>query len=747
MALINKDKKYKWEYVNLGGSTRVKINSGEDLAHLNELDLKMWTVLSCPTTGLEIDDKSLKYMDCDADGKLRVNDVVAVSRWITSLLKNKDLILKGDSSIDINQINTEDANGNKLYKSAKQILENLGKEGSMISLSDTADITAIFAKTRFNGDGVITEASSDDADVKATIAAAVASTGGTLDRSGAQGVNADQIEAFYKSLNDYVTWTTNAVEAPFGDKTESVIEAYNALDAKMKDYFMRTKLAAFSPQSIASLDVQTSRINDISAENLSTKNDEIATYPLTHITDSVDLNLNAAINPVWTKYFNVIKNNAVETGKTSLSEDDWAAIAGKFSAYTSWKAAKAGANVESLGIENIKKFLEQNKKAELLELVAQDIALKEEAENIELVDRFLHIYRDFYKLVKNFVTLHDFYDKDKSVKAIFQSGTLIIDQRACKFCMKVNDTGKHSANAAKSGMYLVYCDCTTKTKPGKLQIVAAVTVGDIGELTVGKNGIYYDNNGLEWDAVVTKIIDNPINISQSFWSPYRRMATAIENLINKNAADKDSKMMAKATANINAAPTKTAEEAKAAVATPPFDIAKFAGIFAAIGMAFGMIATALASLFKGLFALNWWQLIMLFVGIILVISGPAMVMAWLKLRRRNIAPLLNSNDWAVNAVAKISIPFGETLTDIAKYPKLKLKDPYAKKGMATWKKWCISILIVAVVTAALWIFNVLAPINDNLKSPLPKYNKENVEIVTDTIVGEIEMIQNDTISQ
>ena len=740
MALINKSKKYKWEYVNLGGSTRVKINSGEDLAHLNELDPKMWTVLSCPTTGLEIDDKSLKYMDCDGDGKLRVNDVVSVSQWITSVLKNKDLLLKGGSSIDINQINTEDANGKKLYKSAKQILENLGKEGSIISLSDTADITAIFAKTRFNGDGVITEGSSDDAVLKSTIAAAVAATGGVADRSGAQGVNADQIEAFYKSLNDYVAWTANAVEAPFGDKTDAVIEAYNALDAKMKDFFMRSKLAAFSPQSIASLDVQTSRINDISAENLSTKNDEIATYPLTHITDSVDLDLNAAINPVWTKYFNIIKNNVIEAGKTSLSEDEWSAIAGKFSAYTSWKAAKAGANVESLGLDNIKNFLEQNKKAELLDLVAQDIALKEEAENIELVDKFLHIFRDFYKLVKNFVTLNDFYDKDKSVKAIFQSGTLIIDQRECKFCMKVNDAGKHSAAAAKSGMYLVYCDCTTKTKPGKLQIVAAVTVGDIGELVVGKNGIYYDNSGLEWDAVVTKIIDNPINISQSFWSPYRRMATAIENLINKSAADKDNKMMAKATANINAAPTKTAEEAKAAVATPPFDIAKFAGIFAAIGMAVGMIGTALASIFKGLFALSWWQIIMLFVGIILLISGPAMVMAWMKLRRRNIAPLLNANDWAVNAVAKISIPFGETLTDIAKYPKLKLQDPYAKKGMPSWAKWMISILLIAAVAAALWIFNVLAPLNANLKSPLPKYNQEYVEIVTDTIV-EVETVQ------
>ena len=33
------------------------------------------------------------------------------------------------------------------------------------------------------------------------------------------------------------------------------------------------------------------------------------------------------------------------------------------------------------------------------------------------------------------------------------------------------------------------------------------------------------------------------------------MATAVENLINKSAAEKDAKMMANATAKINAAPT------------------------------------------------------------------------------------------------------------------------------------------------------------------------------------------------
>ena len=740
MALINKDKKYKWSFVNIGGSARVRINSGEDIAHLYELDPKMWTVLSCPTTGLEIDEKSLKYMDCDADGKLRINDVICVSKWITSLLKDKDLILKGVDSIDINQINIDDANGKKLYLSAKQILQNLGKDTDVISIADTADITAIFAKTRFNGDGIITEASTDDAEEKDAITSAISTVGSVADRSGAQGVDIALIESFYKNMNDYVAWTESAVEAPFGDKTDAVVEAYNALDTKVKDFFMRSKLAAFSPGSTASLDIQTSRIDAISAENLSTKNDEIASYPLTHITGKSEIEIDAAINPVWDKYFKLIKNVALNASQKAITEEDWASIGARFAAYISWKNAKAGAAVETLGIDKIKTLLSQNKKTALLDLVAKDAALKEESDNIDMVDKFLHIYRDFYRLLKNFVTFSDFYDKNKNVKAIYQCGTLIIDQRECKFCMRVNDTGSHSASAAKSGMYLVYCDCTTKSKPGKLQIVAAVTVGDIGELSVGKNGVFYDNKGIEWDAVITKIIDNPINISQSFWSPYRRMATAIENLINKSAADKDAKIMAKATANINAAPTKTAEEAKAAVATPPFDIAKFAGIFAAIGMAVGMIGTALASIFNGLIDLKWWQIIMLFVGILLLVSGPAMVMAWMKLRRRNIAPLLNANGWAVNAASKISIPFGETLTEIAKYPKMKLKDPFAKKGLKTWQKWSISILIIAVVGIALWMFNILGQINHNLKSPLPRYNQENVEIVTDTIV-EVEVVE------
>jgi len=742
MAIINKDRKYKWEFENIGGSSRVKINSGADIAHLSELDPKMWTILSCPVKGLEIDEKSLAYIDNDADGRIRINDVISTSQWITGAITDPDILLEGKDSIDLNRFNQENETGKKLYDSSRQILENLGKDGNVISLADTADVAAIFAKTRFNGDGIVTEASTDDADEKAVIAAAIATVGGVADRSGAAGVNAELVEKFYKELADFAAWNAAAVELPFGDKTEQALAAYNALDAKLRDYFMRSKLAAFSPDSVASLDVQTSRIEAISAENLSGKTDEIASYPISRITGKLVLDLSAPVNPAWTAHFETLKSIAFD-GVKELSEADWNEIGAKFGAYTAWKAAKAGTAVESLGIEAVSAFLSGNKKDAILALIAQDAALKDEADNIDQVDKFLHIFRDFYRLLRNFVTLHDFYDKDKDTKAIFQSGRLIIDQRECRFCMNVADMGKHNASAATSGMFLVYCDCTTKTLPGKISVVAAVTVGEVGDLIVGKNAVYYDNSGLEWDAVITKIVDNPISIAQSFWSPYRRMAKAIENLISKSAADKDAKMMSDATAKINAAPT-AAPTADPKAPAQPFDIGKFAGIFAALGMALGMIATALAALAKGIFALEWWQLLLAFLGIMLVISGPAMVMAWLKLRRRNIAPLLNANGWAVNAPSKISIPFGETLTDVAKFPKMNLKDPYAKKGLAPWKKWLISLSALAVVFGVLWIFNLLSWAG--LRSPLPRYDEQEVVeapvaacdslAVTDTLVLE-----------
>ena len=99
-----KNKKYKWEFENIGGTSRVCITKGEDIKHLDELDIKMWTVLSCPVNGLEIEDKSLSYIDSDADGKIRVQDILTTAQWITGVIKDADLLLAKSDSFDIDNI-------------------------------------------------------------------------------------------------------------------------------------------------------------------------------------------------------------------------------------------------------------------------------------------------------------------------------------------------------------------------------------------------------------------------------------------------------------------------------------------------------------------------------------------------------------------------------------------------------------------------------------------------------------------
>ena len=313
--------------------------------------------------------------------------------------------------------------------------------------------------------------------------------------------------------------------------------------------------------------------------------------------------------------------------------------------------------------------------------------------------KLLLIHRDFYRLLRNFVTLEDFYDRDAKTFASFEAGTLIIDQRACKLCMRVNDPAKHDAQAPLSGMYLIYCNCVNQKTGKSMAIVAAVTQGEVNNLSIGKNAVFYDNDGLDYDATVTKIIDNPISIRQAFWTPYRKFSKWIEEKINKSAAEKDAKAFGDLTAKADAAVADPKAETK-----PAFDIAKFAGIFAAIGMALGMIGAALVSVAEGMSGFKWWQYVLVFVCILLVISGPSMVMAWLKLRRRNLAPVLNANGWAVNADAIINVPFGRTLTEQVAFPLVKA--PKIKGNLAAWKKWLIAIsciiVMIGIVCAVLY---------------------------------------------
>lgn len=709
---------YKWNFSKIGGVTRVNIETGEDIAHLQELDQKMWTVLSCPVKGLEFDAKTLSLLDSDGDGKIRVNEVIEATKWIVRVIKNPELLTKQESFISLADINQSDEEGLKLYNSARTILSNLGLEKDTISIDDTKDSAAIFAKTKFNGDGIITEISTDIEELRQLINWCVQCVGSQIDRSGEAGVGKEQIESFYAACADYYKWLSESennksIVLPYGDTTEAAYSAVNALKDKINDYFVRCKMVAFNKETYNALELSVERLNAISDKNLSNCIDEIANYPLARINEKCELSFDSEINPAWKTSFDTLKTLVFDVEfpkKKSITEVEWLNVVNKFNAYATWQQSKPNVIVEPIGVDSIKSVIENDKKQELLSLVEQDLALKTESECILSVDKLLHYYRDIYSFLHNFVTFSDFYSRKSDKLAVFQAGTLFIDQRSCDLCIKVDDMSKHNTMAAASGMYLIYCECSSKHKNEKMTIAAVMTDGDVDNLMVGKNAIFYDRDGLDWDATVVKIIDNPISIRQAFWSPYKKFGKFINEQVTKIAASKDSKMTEDATAKITEASTSIAEnpaENAQQGKQQPFDIAKFCGIFAAIGMAIGYIGGFLAQAIGGFFQLESWKMLVAIVGILLIISGPSMLLAWLSLRKRNLSPILNANGWAMNAQAYVNILFGATLTKIAKFPTLNVMDPFAKKK-SIWPLIIFILIILIIIFCILYFNNWLA---------------------------------------
>ena len=99
--------KHTWTYANIGGSTRVIIRSGKDIQYLAELDEKLWTVLACPVSGLEIPDESLALIDNNHDAKIHIADVIATAQWLCNTLQNPDVLLKGNDTLPLEAIKDE----------------------------------------------------------------------------------------------------------------------------------------------------------------------------------------------------------------------------------------------------------------------------------------------------------------------------------------------------------------------------------------------------------------------------------------------------------------------------------------------------------------------------------------------------------------------------------------------------------------------------------------------------------------
>ncbi len=687
---------HPWHFHRIGGLDQVSFNTGA----LENLDQKLWVALSCPIGGLELCEKTLGLIDQDKDGRIRAPELITAIKWADARFKDVGTLLSSSDALKLSSLDEAKPAGKAALASVRTILKSIGKsDADSLTLKEATDTVAFFSATTLNGDGVVIPASTSDEKLQQLINEVVTTTGGTADLSGKIGANATNASDFFAAAQAFLDWTalgTTAAIKPYGDTTAAASAAIAAVRTKVDDYFTRIRLAAFDARAAAALNHAESEFVSLAVKDLTLTTPEIAALPLASVGSSATLPLLEGTNPAWAGALAKLHGTAVTSAfgaeKTSLTEAEWNSLKAAVAAHDAWQAGKAGAIVEALGVDRLKVLVADTElRTALGELIAEDLALAPEFIAINEVEQLIRYQRDFKTLLNNFVNFTEFYSPNHS--ATFQAGTLFLDSRSTDLCIEVAGP---SPLAAMSKVYIAYCDCS---RPGgkKMKIAACFTQGDSDYLFVGRNGIFYDRKGQDWDAKITAVVENPISIRQAFWLPYKKFVRAIEDMVAKRAAAAE----AASDKRMAAAATKTANVDTAKPSAPAEPKKVDVGAVAAIGVAAGAAISALTLILGYVFGMAAWQYPLVLVGIVLVISGPSMLIAWLKLRQRTLGPILEANGWAINGRVKINVPFGTRLTSVAKMPTgstRSLDDPYADKDAARRKRlfWLGLIVVVAV---------------------------------------------------
>jgi len=711
---------HQFSFFRAGGSSyQVSLETGADIAAVVELDQKLWLAIACPVHGLEVDEKTLALVDTDHDGRIRPPEIIEAIRFMQRALHDLDSLVEREGTLELEHIDDTNDDGKALLVSAKKILENLDKaDEDSISLEEVLDTERIFVQTKFNGDGIVPAESADDAFVKGVLEDIIAHMGSEKDRSGKPGVSRPKVEAFFDEATALSKWWRAADDTPgllaVGAQTDAAFDAFIAVESKIEDFFVRCQSAAFDPRAQAALNRSEADWAVVSPAELSAHSAALAAFPLARVEAGRALPLESGLNPAWVDAMRAFKTKAftplVSGDKQSLLQADFAQLRTKLEAFREHRSKKPVTSLDAVPRARIDEILSSKARAAIGVLIDKDEAVKPESDAIASVEKLIRYHRDLHRLLCNFVSFRDFYVKGD---AVFQCGTLYLDERSCALCVRVQAAAPHAEVAGASNTFLVYCECTRRDvrdgapqPPEKMTIVAALTAGDEERIHALRNGVFYDRHGHDWDATVIKVVKQAISVREAFWLPYKRIGRFIGEQIEKFAGDNDKSVHESMKENVTgvAKTAATAEEIE-----KPFDVARFAGILAAVGLAIGAIGSALAVVLASFLGLSWWQMPLAGVGVVIAISGPSMLIAYVKLRGRMLGPILDGAGWAVNGEARINIAFGTSLTQRGELPKGSKKIPgdlYADKKNG-WIVWVLVILILAA--AALWQLGYLKP--------------------------------------
>ncbi len=703
---------HRWTFARIGGVDQVVLRSGEDIANLRDLDQKLWAVLTMPARQHLMRD-TLEYLDADRDGRIRAPDILRTVDELEMALSSLDLLLEQSDRISTAQTADESLRQtivkvhDVIAATSAAAVKGSSKEIS-VDLTGIDKAIGLFSMLPLNGDGVVVPESTEDPGLRLFMKSLIDAGYSVPDASGAPGLDVACIDQFISDAKAFLAWANeqqaNPELLPAGEKSGDARSLFNDVQPRIDDYFRRCKILAMAGEKAATSDLAAA-FSSVLSQAAAPDSEALKALPVAFPVGDGILRLNRPLHPEYEKdvrtFFSLVPFPRQNNEEVTAGE--WETVKSRFAAYETWLASKPAVNAEILGVDVLLSLIESPDFAKITSLLEADKNMADVPVQFLKLRAIALLKRDFIQILKNFVNLDNFY-LDR--RGIFQSGRLFLDSKEIELCIDVTNAAAHAATAGLSSMYLIYCDLTKKDGTKKA-ISAAVTAGDADDIFVGRNGIFYDSDDNGWDAVITRIVVQPISIREAFFSPYKWFVRTVEGLAMKRAAAAETESMNKVKDSAGAvvpAPGGAPGGVGLPAAAKKIDV----GTVAAIGVALGSIGAMVTGSLGIFFGMGIWMPLGI-VGVILLISGPSMILAYMKLRKRNIGPLLNAEGWAVNGKLKINVPFGATLSHLSALPagsSRQLHDPFAVRE-SPWKLYIYGGLIIIALLIASYFLGYL----------------------------------------
>jgi hypothetical protein len=644
-------------YRRFGGSTHVRVDTFAQLKEAVNVPETQWVAISAPLSSFAADEAFLTLLDSDHNARIRVNELQAAVVWLSGLLSADVGVDTRSATLTLAHLTPA---AGAIKRAAEAVLDVLGaSDRSTVALDQVRAAQGPLRAAGRNGDGVVAPTHVPAA-AQALATQIVSLCAETKNRAGIAGVSPEHLAAFRTAKASFLAHVAHKdAVCVWGEDSRARALQVQAVTDVLDEHFLLCRLVASQPDARERFRLAADRIESL-VGNRAAMQVALAALPV------------APPDPAGVLAFSTVHRGphlealqafaadvltATPGRDKQLTEATWSSLKATAAGIVAWQqahdthqlapiaasvAAIADADLDAIGLAQQK---------DLDDKVALDAI--DDLEKVLLLQRFLLAFANSFLAMPDLYTSH---------RALYERGHAVLAGRRYELSLLVPDVGAHKAHTEQGTTCVVYCKVfDTEGSPG-FDVVLPKTRGWSSELAVGKRGLFYDLDNKEHDLVVTDIVRRPVSVVEAALSPFLRIGefvnkkleglnTGVDGAVEEHSAALGSTF--EGTQAAAAAALARAPQPAPAVASPAALPTSTAGpamgnALAMGGLAVAAVGSSVAFVAAQLKALSVADLVSIVVVAFAAIAGPSGFVGWLRLRRRNLAQLLEGAGWALN---------------------------------------------------------------------------------------------------